>query len=126
MLKYKAAHLVKGSGSGFDRQGGGIGTMGGSGEKAIDTQRRLLRNRTAEVHRQLKDVERRRGFQRSSRDRRLEASVALVGYTNVGKSSLMNQLALGRHRKGMVQARNRVFDTLDPTVRSLTLPSRVR
>ncbi|CBJ48981.1 MHflX, mitochondrial HflX GTPase [Ectocarpus siliculosus] len=97
MLKYKAAHLVKGSGSGFDRQGGGVGTMGGSGEKAIDTQRRLLRNRTAEVHRQLKDVERRRGFQRSSRDRRLEASVALVGYTNVGKSSLMNQLALGRH-----------------------------
>ncbi|CAM9501820.1 unnamed protein product [Ectocarpus sp. 6 AP-2014] len=153
MLKYKAAHLVKGSGSGFDRQGGGVGTMGGSGEKAIDT-----RNRTAEVHRQLKDVERRRGFQRSSRDRRLEASVALVGYTNVGKSSLMNQLALGRHStrgvgggggnqegkggergrrfegagggagkgKGMVQARNRVFDTLDPTVRSVTLPSRVR
>ncbi|CAB1106275.1 unnamed protein product [Ectocarpus sp. CCAP 1310/34] len=121
MLKYKAAHLVKGSGSGFDRQGGGIGTMGGSGEKAIDTQRQLLRNRTAEVHRQLKDVERRRGFQRSSRDRRLEASVALVGYTNVGKSSLMNQLALGRHntrgvgggggnREGKGSERGRRFD----------------
>lgn len=140
--------------------------MGGSGEKALETRRRLLRDRTAEVNRQLKEVEKRRGFQRSARNRRLEPTVALVGYTNVGKSSLLNQLALSRHSssrlgegggegeeggegewgeegegeggfsssgrsvrgggKGMVHARNRVFDTLDPTVRSVTLPSRAR
>ncbi|CAM9745153.1 unnamed protein product, partial [Hapterophycus canaliculatus] len=166
-LKYRAAHLVKGADSGYDRQRGGLGAVGGSGEKAIETQRRQLRDRTAEVNRQLKGVERRRGFQRGARDRRLEPTVALVGYTNVGKSSLLNQLALARHSraagsgegdeaeeesefgeqaggggggggarggrpgfsgvgkgKGMVQAKNRVFDTLDPTVRSVTLPSR--
>lgn len=147
--------------------------MGGSGEKAIETQRRQLRDRTAEVNRQLRDVERRRGFQRSARNRRLEPTVALVGYTNVGKSSLLNQLALARHStgsrrdttavgrdggwdseekfarggggdggggggrggeggvggglgKGMVHAQNRVFDTLDPTARSVSLPSRTR
>lgn len=74
--------------------------MGGSGEKALETRRRLLRDRTAEVNRKLKDVERRRGFQRGARNRRLEPTVALVGYTNVGKSSLLNQLALSRHRVG--------------------------
>lgn len=163
-LKYEAAHLVqsgganKGRDSGYDRQRGGLGAVGGSGEKALETQRRLLRDRTAEVNRQLKDVERRRGFQRGARNRRLEPTVALVGYTNVGKSSLLNQLTLSHHRaggvggqgveaagggggggfsaggsgwgggrgKGMVHARNRVFDTLDPTVRSMTLPSRAR
>ena len=152
----------KGRDSGYDRQRGGVGAMGGSGEKALETQRRLLRDRMAEVNRQLKDVERRRGFQRGARNRRLEPTVALVGYTNVGKSSLLNRLALSRHSagyfgemsgngswesggkgsggtpykpggrgvvakgKGMVHARNRVFDTLDPTVRSITLPSRAR
>lgn len=166
-LKYEATRLVqaegasKGRDSGYDRQRGGLGTVGGSGEKALETQRRLLRDRAAEVNRQLKGVERRRGFQRSARNRRLEPTVALVGYTNVGKSSLLNRLALSRHSagyfgemggeeawipgrtgegrpyksggrgvvargKGMVHARNRVFDTLDPTVRSITLPSRAR
>eukprot|EP00752_Nemacystus_decipiens_P006933 g6225.t2 len=158
-LKYQASHLVKGANSGYDRQRGGLGAVGGSGEKAIETQRRLLRDRTAEVNRLLKDVERRRGYQRGARDRRLEPTVALVGYTNVGKSSLLNELALARHSrraveggnsgqgggnrggsdggvgrpgggvdrgKGMVHARNRLFDTLDPTVRSVSLPSRTR
>lgn len=167
-LKYEATRLVqaggasKGRDSGYDRQRGGLGAVGGSGEKALETQRRLLRDRAAEVNRQLKGVERRRGFQRSARNRRLEPTVALVGYTNVGKSSLLNRLALSRHSagyfgemsdeeawrpamtdvggrpykpggrgvvargKGMVHARNRVFDTLDPTVRSITLPSRAR
>eukprot|EP00903_Cladosiphon_okamuranus_P006921 g6736.t1 len=153
-LKYQASHLVKGAKSGYDRQRGGLGAVGGSGEKAIETQRRLLRDRTAEVNRLLNDVERRRGYQRGARDRRLEPTVALVGYTNVGKSSLLNELALARHSrrvvggggggrgldtssggtrgggedrgKGMVHARNRLFDTLDPTVRSVSLPSRTR
>lgn len=166
-LKYEATRLVqaggasKGRDSGYDRQRGGLGAVGGSGEKALETQRRLLRDRAAEVNRQLKGVERRRSFQRSARNRRLEPTVALVGYTNVGKSSLLNRLALSRHSagyfgemgdeetwragktgegrpykpggrgvvargKGMVHARNRVFDTLDPTVRSITLPSRAR
>lgn len=159
-LKYQASHLVKGANSGYDRQRGGLGAVGGSGEKAIETQRRMLRDRTAEVNRLLKDVERRRGFQRGARNRRLEPTVALVGYTNVGKSSLLNELALARHSrrasrdgdgeesrgggggggmdrvggrgsamergKGMVHARNRLFDTLDPTVRSVSLPSRTR
>lgn len=145
---------MKGANSGYDRQRGGLGAVGGSGEKAIETQRRLLRDRTAEVNRLLKDVERRRGYQRGARDRRLEPTVALVGYTNVGKSSLLNELALARHSrrvvgggdgeeggldnrvgargdgadrgKGMVHARNRLFDTLDPTVRSVSLPSRTK
>ncbi|CAM9698865.1 unnamed protein product, partial [Scytosiphon promiscuus] len=135
-LRAEAAHLVKGVDSGYDRQRGGLGAVGGSGEKAIETQRRQLRDRTAEVNRQLKGVERRRGFQRGARDRRLEPTVALVGYTNVGKSSLLNQLALARHSRaagggegGETEeegAKNRVFDTLDPTVRSVTLPSRAR
>lgn len=98
-LKYQASHLVKGANSGYDRQRGGLGAVGGSGEKAIETQRRLLRDRTAEVNRLLKDVERRRGYQRGARDRRLEPTVALVGYTNVGKSSLLNELALARHSR---------------------------
>lgn len=159
----QAGGANKGRDSGYDRQRGGLGAVGGSGEKELETRRRLLRDRTAQVNRQLKDVERRRGFQRGARNRRLEPTVALVGYTNVGKSSLLNELALSRHRvgtiggggekggegrkggtgggggeftgggrtgpgvgKGMVHARNRVFDTLDPTVRSVTLPSRAR
>lgn len=65
-LKYRAAHLVKGADSGYDRQRGGLGAVGGSGEKAIETQRRQLRDRTAEVNRQLK-VQKRNGHDRTSR-----------------------------------------------------------
>lgn len=78
-LKYSAAHLVQsgaaGRDSGYDRQGGGKGAMGGAGEKELEIQRRLLRDRAAEVGKLLKEVEKRRGVQRRTRDRRREPTV---------------------------------------------------
>ncbi|CAM9109671.1 unnamed protein product [Discosporangium mesarthrocarpum] len=128
-LRYEAARLVNSSAgrdSGFDRQRGGLAALGGAGEKALETRRRLLRDKMAEVEKKLEAVKRRRETQILDRRRRRQPSVALVGYTNAGKSTLLNCLSRKTWGSGGVEAKDRVFDTLDPTVRGITLPSMAR
>jgi GTP-binding protein HflX len=101
----------------LSRLGGGIGTRG-PGETQLEVDRRRIRERIAHLKRRLKTVERTRTLQRKERDEVPFATVALVGYTNAGKSTLMNALT----RAG-VWVEDRLFATLDPTIRSLRLPT---
>ncbi|HEY0976167.1 MAG TPA: GTPase HflX [Flavobacteriales bacterium] len=98
----------------LERQRGGTGTRGGSGEQEIETDRRLVRDRIALLKGQLKDIDRQKAIQRGNRGKLTR--VALVGYTNVGKSTLMNLLS-----KSEVFAENKLFATLDTTVRKVVL-----
>jgi GTP-binding protein HflX len=98
----------------LERQRGGTGTRGGAGEKEIETDRRLVRDRIALLKGQLKDIDRQKATQRGNRGKLVR--VALVGYTNVGKSTLMNLLS-----KSDVFAENKLFATLDTTVRKVVL-----
>ncbi|MBP6573037.1 MAG: GTPase HflX [Flavobacteriales bacterium] len=98
----------------LERQRGGTGTRGGSGEKEIETDRRLVRDRIAFLKLQLKDIDKQKAVQRGNRGKLVR--VALVGYTNVGKSTLMNVLS-----KSTVFAENKLFATLDTTVRKVVL-----
>ena len=98
----------------LERQRGGTGTRGGAGEKEIETDRRLVRDRIALLKGQLKDIDRQMATQRGNRGKLVR--VALVGYTNVGKSTLMNILS-----KSDVFAENKLFATLDTTVRKVVL-----
>lgn len=98
----------------LERQRGGTGTRGGAGEKEIETDRRLVRDRIALLKSQLKDIDRQKTLQRSNRGKLTR--VALVGYTNVGKSTLMNLLS-----KSDVFAEDKLFATLDTTVRKVVL-----
>lgn len=98
----------------LERQRGGTGTRGGAGEKEIETDRRLVRDRIAFLKGQLRDIDRQKATQRSNRGKLTR--VALVGYTNVGKSTLMNLLS-----KSDVFAENKLFATLDTTVRKVVL-----
>ncbi|CAM9296262.1 unnamed protein product, partial [Choristocarpus tenellus] len=128
-LKQQVALLVSSSSgrvSGYDRQRGNLGAVGGSGEKDLETKRRLLRDRITDVTKKLESVKRRREMHRRGRYQRQEPSVALVGYTNVGKSSLLNHLSKRSGARSQVDANDRLFDTLDPTVRAITLPSLAR
>ncbi|HXG51114.1 MAG TPA: GTPase HflX [candidate division Zixibacteria bacterium] len=102
----------------LSRLGGGIGTRG-PGETQLEVDRRRIRERIAHLKRRLRRVERTRGLQRRERDEVPFATVALVGYTNAGKSTLMNALT----RAG-VTVEDRLFATLDPTIRALRLPNR--
>jgi len=113
-LTYQLTRLA-GSGAALSRLGGGIGTRG-PGETKLETDRRRIRRRIAMIRRQLEDVRRTRAVQRAGRRRTGLPVIALVGYTNAGKSTLMNALT----RAGVL-AENRLFATLDPTVRRLTL-----
>jgi GTP-binding protein HflX len=97
--------------------GGGIGTRG-PGETQLEVDRRRIRERIAHLKRRLKTVERTRTLQRKERDEVPFATVALVGYTNAGKSTLMNALT----RAGVL-VEDKLFATLDPTIRSLRLPT---
>ncbi|MBX3034736.1 MAG: GTPase HflX [Bdellovibrionaceae bacterium] len=100
----------------LSRQGGGIGTRG-PGEKAIENDRRRIRERVALIKKKLETVRKSRAQHRSSRRRHEIPSFALIGYTNSGKSSLLNRLT-----GSQVMAKNQVFATLDPTTRKIFLP----
>lgn len=114
-LKYRAARLV-GLRSSLSRLGGGIGTRG-PGEKKLEMDRRLVHERISQLKAELKDVERHREVQRRQRERAHTKVAAIVGYTNAGKSTLLNYLTDAK-----ILAEDKLFATLDPTTRSLTLP----
>jgi GTP-binding protein HflX len=113
-LEYNLARM-RGLWSHLERLGGGIGTRG-PGETQIETDRRLARDRIATLRRRLEHVKGTRAVQRAERERAALPTVALVGYTNAGKSTLLNALTGSE-----VEVRDRLFHTLDPTTRTLRL-----
>jgi GTP-binding protein HflX len=115
-LEYQAGRLVR-SWTHLERQRGGFGFLGGPGETQIETDRRLLRERIARLKKDLDAVRRTRQLHRARRHRAPAPVVALVGYTNAGKSTLFNRLT-----GAGVLAQDMLFATLDPTMRSFTLP----
>ncbi|MES2894662.1 MAG: GTPase HflX [Pseudomonadota bacterium] len=115
-LSYEKSRLVR-TWTHLERQRGGFGVMGGPGETQIETDRRLLAEKIGKLKRELVEVRRTRNLQRGARQRHPFPSVALVGYTNAGKSTLFNQLT-----KADVVAQDMLFATLDPTLRMLDLP----
>ncbi len=116
-LKYRQSRLT-GLGKSLSRLGGGIGTRG-PGEKKLEMDRRLIKNRIAQLNRELKDVKRHREITREQRSRNKVPVVAIVGYTNAGKSTLLNHLT----GAGVLEE-DKLFATLDPTTRNLKLPSK--
>ncbi len=115
-LAYQKSRLVR-SWTHLERQRGGFGFLGGPGETQIETDRRLIQERMARLERDLGEVKRTRALNRTGRDKVPYPTVALVGYTNAGKSSLFNVLT---HAE--VLAKDMLFATLDPTTRALALP----
>lgn len=115
-LDYQAGRLVR-SWTHLERQRGGFGFLGGPGETQIEADRRLIRNRMARLRRELEQVRRTRGLHRERRQRAPWPVVALVGYTNAGKSTLFNRLT-----GATVMAEDLLFATLDPTMRAIRLP----
>jgi GTPase len=116
-LSYQRSRLVR-SWTHLERQRGGFGFLGGPGESQLEIDRRLIGERIAKLKRELDDVKRTRALQRSARKRVPYPVVALVGYTNAGKSTLFNRLT-----RADVVAVDQLFATLDPTMRRLPLPS---
>ena len=115
-LDYQAGRLVR-SWTHLERQRGGFGFLGGPGETQIEADRRLIRDRMAKIRRELNNVKRTRGLHRERRQRAPWPVVALVGYTNVGKSTLFNQMTAAT-----VMAEDLLFATLDPTMRDVRIP----
>ncbi|PVX29262.1 GTPase HflX [Sphingomonas pokkalii] len=115
-LDYQAGRLVR-SWTHLERQRGGFGFLGGPGETQIEADRRLIRDRMARLRRELDQVSRTRTLHRDRRQRAPWPVVALVGYTNAGKSTLFNRLTGAE-----VMAENLLFATLDPTLRQVSLP----
>ena len=116
-LEYQRSRLVR-SWTHLERQRGGFGFLGGPGETQIEADRRLITDRLVRLRRDLEGVRRTRGLHRSARGRTPLPVVALVGYTNAGKSTLFNALTGAE-----VHAQDQLFATLDPTMRGLRLPS---
>jgi GTP-binding protein HflX len=115
-LEYQAGRLVR-SWTHLERQRGGFGFLGGPGETQIEADRRLIRERMARIRRELEQVKRTRSLHRGRRQRAPWPVIALVGYTNAGKSTLFNKLT-GEE----VFAEDLLFATLDPTMRDIRLP----
>ena len=115
-LDYQAGRLVR-SWTHLERQRGGFGFLGGPGETQIEADRRLIRDRMAKLRRELEDVRRTRTLHRDRRQRAPWPVIALVGYTNAGKSTLFNRLT-----DSDVMAEDLLFATLDPTMRQIALP----
>ncbi len=116
-LEYQRSRLVR-SWTHLERQRGGFGFLGGPGETQIEADRRLIGDRIVRLKKELDQVRRTRGLHRSARSRVPYPIVALVGYTNAGKSTLFNALT-----GAAVVAEDQLFATLDPTMRGLDLPS---
>ncbi len=115
-LKYSAPRLI-GKGTELSRQGGGIGSRG-PGETKLETDRRHLKERVSALEERLREMEHNREIMRKGRDRKGLAKIAVVGYTNAGKSTLLNTLT-----GAGVLSEDKLFATLDPTTRKLLLPS---
>lgn len=116
-LSYQRSRLVR-SWTHLERQRGGFGFLGGPGETQIEADRRLIGERIAKLKKELVEVRRTRELHRQARRRVPYPIVALVGYTNAGKSTLFNALT-----RADVFAKDQLFATLDPTMRGMTLPS---
>lgn len=114
-LKYRMSRLT-GLGRSMSRLGGGIGTRG-PGEKKLEIDRRLINDRIAQLNRELKEVKRHREITRAKREKNQMPVVAIVGYTNAGKSTLLNHLT-----DAEVLEEDKLFATIDPTTRVLELP----
>ena len=115
-LDYQAGRLVR-SWTHLERQRGGFGFLGGPGETQIEADRRLIRDRMARIRRELDQVRRTRGLHRGRRQRAPWPVIALVGYTNAGKSTLFNRMT-----QASVMAEDLLFATLDPTMRNVKIP----
>jgi len=116
-LTYQRSRLVR-TWTHLERQRGGFGFLAGPGETQLESDRRIISDRIAKLQRELEDVKRTRALHRKARARVPYPVVALVGYTNAGKSTLFNRLV-----RGDVLAADMLFATLDPTMRALALPS---
>ncbi len=114
-LKYRSSRLI--GLRNFSRLGGGIGTRG-PGEKKLETDRRLIRDRISHLNKELNEVKRQRQVTRKQRSKNHALIAAIVGYTNAGKSTLLNHLT-----QACVLEEDKLFATLDPTTRNLSLPS---
>ena len=118
MLRYKLPRLRRGTSAAYTRQAGGIGTLTrGPGETKLEVDRRRIMRRIGKLEADLRDLERTRKLQRKSRQRSGLQNVTIVGYTNAGKSTLLNRLT-----DAGVLVEDRLFATLDPTTRRLSLP----
>jgi len=117
LLRYRLPRMRRGAEARLSQQRGGVGTRFGGGETKLEVDRRRIKRRITTLERELQDLQRTRQLQRKGRNRSGLASVSIVGYTNAGKSTLLNRLT---DAGALVE--NRLFATLDPTTRRLSLP----